>query len=179
MFAFVRPVLRASGGTITALAIPGSGETLSSSVQITSASPGTGIGYGDSRSDRGRVERLVYADIARYIPTIVAVSGRFDMDPRTVVAIIYAEKLQYELDVMRRGKRHLQEFVETFPAFASDLYRWSQLTAGYTHIKESFARETKRRLDTVERHSDFLVERDVDPGFRHGRAYRQHCPRRG
>lgn len=119
--------------------------------------------YTNTDDGNRRVESLVYADIARYTPHLVSLCDQFSVDPSTVVAILYAEKVQYELDVLRSGKRELERLVETFPAFMSDLYTWSQLTAGYTHIKEAFAQETRERLDATDEYRGFLTEDQVDP----------------
>ncbi len=95
--------------------------------------------------------------------SITSLCSKFDVDAPTVIAILYCEKIQYELDVFRKGKRRLERLVSTFPDFMGNLYTWSQLTAGYTHIKESFALETKKRLDQTEKFNGFLSNTDIEP----------------
>ena len=121
--------------------------------------------YSDTLTGNQTVETLVYHDIGRYASVIFRLCSEFRVEPATVAAILYAEKVQYELDLLRSGKQELERLVETFPVFMSDLYTWSQLSAGDTHVKEAFARETRRRLEQSIEYSDRLDEEDVDPAY--------------
>lgn len=121
--------------------------------------------YSHEYLDTSSVETLVYQDLARYGDTIQHYCKVFDVDVATIIAILYTEKMQYELDVLRSGKKHLESLVSTFPLFISDLYTWSQLTAGYTHLKEDFVRETKARLDDLALFDEKIEDYETDPAY--------------
>lgn len=136
---------------------------LVAAILILLSTAGSAIPYFDSPAGNRAVEDLVYRDIGRYATTIDRLCSEFDVDAATVVAILYTEKVQYELDLFRSGKQELERLVETFPVFMSDLYTWSQLSAGYTHVKEAFARQTWERLEQIPAYRGRLDEAEIDP----------------
>jgi len=90
------------------------------------------------------------------------------VDPRTVVSILYVEKVQYELNVFL-GVINPRKMKETLLGWAGDIdflynniQKWAKLSAGYAHIKPEHARETKRRLDLISGFNGYITERDTE-----------------
>ena len=111
------------------------------------------------------IEKLVYADLQSYKDTIDYYCRIFRVNPVTVYAILYVEKMQYELDIFRRTKKEIERRLSTYGLFSANLAKWAQLSVGYSHIKPLFARETKIRLDRLEQYREFITRSEINPGY--------------
>ncbi len=111
------------------------------------------------------LEDAVFKNINNYGSEILKYSDEFGLDPALIVAVLYIEKMQYELDIFRKTKKILENTLNDYIVFSDNLFSWAQLSIGFTHIKPFFARETKRRLDKKPEYIGYLSEEDVSPSF--------------
>jgi len=112
--------------------------------------------------DRAKVEAEVYRELSRYVPRIEELCGELEVDPFAVYAILYIEKMQYELDSLRSAKKSAQEFLQGLPALHDSLTVWAGLSSGYAHIKPDFAVVTFQRMENIPEHAGFLTPRDIE-----------------
>jgi hypothetical protein len=118
--------------------------------------------HGFSGSYR-EVETLVYGDLSLHRGEIEASCASFGVDPSVLYAVLFIEKVQYELNFLRRTKEALVGSFKDFRLFQDDLYTWAKLSTGYTHIKPAFAAETRRRLSTIPPFERTLSAEEVRP----------------
>lgn len=110
-------------------------------------------------------ELAVYAEIGRYRSFIERESARFGVDPVVVYAILYIEKIQYELDPLHRVKLGLEASPIASGLYLSRVAEWASLSVGFAHIKPAFARETKRRLDLMPAFAGYLMSDETRPEY--------------
>lgn len=106
-------------------------------------------------------ENAVYNDMKRYVKKIKELSNSLGVDPKTVASILYVEKVQYELNTLRKGKEILINNLGEWSLLQQNVIKWAKLSSGYAHIKTSTVIDTKDRLDKIPEFKNFITEEDV------------------
>lgn len=109
-----------------------------------------------------RIEELIWQHIEKWDENIIHYCEILEVDSRMIKAILFTEKIQYELDGWLQLKKAFEDQFYELWLFVEKPAIWADLSMGYSNIKPSFAKETHVRSKAYALPLQ-LTENEIDP----------------